>query len=508
MEEQNKNNKSLVTLIVVLAVLVVGYVLWISYANKKIREVADASIAHWEQVLSAKGNNATITYDDLKVHGFSLRPRASVYKMHLKLVDPMRRREMHVMVPEVVYIPTNFRMSSYTLEALEGVSISTTRAGQDQENMLIEFSTVPALHVDEKAQGEMAYTLDLPTTISMTDADIVDAASADKTDVVFDAKPQVNWSIDGQGNSLDQEAIFPRTVIAHNQIEKAAADGFSAITTHRMGEAGMVTYDSLVKLDNLTFANPHLEVLNPVNVMNDISYTGPLAQTENAAVKPVSVEIRNLAWVSGLMSLFASGEVQFDPSKEKMPYGNLNVRFDDVDTLLTYAREQQPQTEAYLAKLRQTLEQLAGAEIEQGGSVTINLQREPGGHLRVGNMSLEEALASFIGLAMELPELDFSDDDSASSADTVTTEEEVTEESEGEVEEKTIEGMDDATEETMDETEMSPAGASDDEHVIQQPTKPEDQADVEVGVDSDEVSVEVEDSSSPNTSEDAVVPVE
>src|SRR5688572_9010421 len=115
-------NRSFAIVAVVLAVVVVGYVLWLSYANKKVRDVVQASAERMEQRLETDGKDATVTYDDVRVHGLSLRPRASVYKLHIKIEDSQRRSEMHVMVPEVVYTPKTFNMRSYSLEVIDSVS--------------------------------------------------------------------------------------------------------------------------------------------------------------------------------------------------------------------------------------------------------------------------------------------------------------------------------------------------------------------------------------------------
>lgn len=100
-----KENKSLVTGIIILAVVVIGYVLWVSYANKKVREVVDANLENIELWMESGGDEVTIAYDDVKVHSFSLRPRASVYKLHIKVEEQRGGREMHIALPEVVYTP-------------------------------------------------------------------------------------------------------------------------------------------------------------------------------------------------------------------------------------------------------------------------------------------------------------------------------------------------------------------------------------------------------------------
>lgn len=401
-----ENNKSFVTVIVIIAVLVVGYIIGISYANKKAREVVDANIARMEQRLAAKGTDATITYDDVKVHGMTLRPRASVYGLHVKLDDKARRRETHIAVPEVVYVPHNFFMTHYTFEAIDGVSITNTRRGTS-EGVLLDFSSPPAVTVNEKAGEGRAYSMYVPLNITMTDTSETGEATADKTDVTFASEPQVSWTEDDAYNTLDQQAVFPRIVVSQNGEELASADGFTATTKHSALADGRTHYDTLVKLENLVFADEDLKVLNPVSVVNEVSYSGvvPAAEqtAEQAEPQPVDITVKNIAVMSGLMSLFANGDLHFG-SSEKMPSGKLLVRFDDLDAFLDYVSQQRPNTAAYMQKVRAALEKLSGTTIEQGGSVTINLMREANGRLEVGEMTLEEALGMFIELAMEVPD--------------------------------------------------------------------------------------------------------
>ncbi|MCH2547933.1 MAG: hypothetical protein MK052_10045 [Alphaproteobacteria bacterium] len=400
-----ENNKSMATLVIVLAVLVIGYVLWISYANKKVREIVDNSVQRIEQRLSSNGNEATVTYDDVKVHGMSLRPRASLYKLHIKLEDTRRRREMHVMVPEVIYIPKTFNMDSYTLEVVDGVSATTSEVGKAPSNMLIDFSSAPRLNVDHKSNGMVEYNLDVPQNISIADADEADVEANQKTEIAFASAPTVFWSETPSGIDLDQKASFPHTVITHDGEAFAQMDSLSLSTKHSDVPNNLHNYDTTIKLENLTFAVEELMVLNPVSVLNEFEYTGPVpSQNESNNSQPMDIKLKNLAYMSGLVSILANGEVHTDPS-EKMPYGNLMVRIDDIDRFFAYAREQRPNVDAYLTKIRGVLETMSGAEIEENGNVVINIVREAGGRLQVGELTLEETLGLFIELAMQMPNL-------------------------------------------------------------------------------------------------------
>lgn len=491
--ETNNNNKSLVTGVIILAVLVVGYVLWVSYANKKIREVVDSSIAQFEENLAQRGHQVSITYDDVKVHGMTLRPRASVYKVHVKMEDPRRRREVHLMMPEVVYVPKNFRMTSYALEAVEGMGVTTVNNGVNDEDLLVEFSKVPALNVQSNRDKSVDYQLNLPTTITLTD--VVDGGAqeeSDKLDVTFASEPNISWSTDATGATLDQHAELPRTVITENQKEMASLDSFAAITKHNAEADGRVSYNTQVKLENLVFAGAELEVLNPVNVMNDISYTGAAAGSPDAATQKLDVDVKSIVWTSGLLGLSASGEVHLDPTQEKMPYGKLDVQLQKVDSFFAYAQQQRPDTVEFIGKLRAALEQFSGAAVEEGGDVTIMLQREPKGHLQVGNLSLEEALATVFSLAMQLPDLSASDETAVEPEEGDAAEEMVAPEVAAEAEEK-----------LAPVEEVAPV-AEPQAEVTTQPTKPETEVEIKEGA--GEVSIEMQETVEDSSSEAAATP--
>lgn len=474
-----KENKTLVTVGAVVAVAVLGYVLWVSYANKKVREVVDESLARLEERMEANGNEVTITYDDVKVHGFSLRPHASVYKLHMKIEDK-RRREMHLMLPELVYTPTTFDMRSYKLELLDSVTMIASERGR-QESTLIDFSMSPALHVHEQGNGDLHYAMEVPEHITLTEvAEDGDAASNDKIDISFSGRPQVEWGVNRGGISLGQKAVFPQTTVSHDSEVLARADGLSVETQHSEGAGGIHSYATLARLDNLVFSVPELKVLNPVSLVNDVAYTGPVAAS--GATPPVEVphhfQLKNVAWMSGLASVFASGDVHFDPAKEKLPYGQISLRFDDVDALLDYARQQRPKTASYLLKVQDALERFSGASLEEGGSVTINLDRQPNGRLYIGELSLEESLGLFIELMIALP--DFSADDAADDAEQAD---------DAAVEEE----FDHDEEETVDEV-LPPATVPltvNDGKTTRQPVSPASKKDAEIHTGTDGVSVEV-----------------
>jgi hypothetical protein len=408
-----ENNKSYVPLIVVVAVLVVGYVLWLSYANKKVREVVDASMERIEQRLETDGNEATVTYDDVKVHGMSLRPSASVYKMHVKIEDKRRAREMHIMIPEVVYTPQTFDMQSYRLEVLDSVSVVSNRRGRKEENVIVDFNRSPALNVEQHKDGTIAYNMYVPQNISLSDASEVNAENTQKTEITFASDPVVQWSETAQGIGLDQKFELPQTIVTYAGGQIAALDSLTATTNHSKIDAGQIRYDTQMKLENLTFAHKDLQVLNPISLVNDVSYTGPaMLSAEQSAMQPMYAEIKNVAWMTGLMSLFANGSISYVPTEEKLPYGELTLRIDDVDSFLNYVSEQRPNAAEYMVKVRDALEKLSGATIEPEGEVLIKLAREPQGRLQVGALTLEEALGLFIEMAMKLPDLSAPDEES------------------------------------------------------------------------------------------------
>lgn len=405
-----KENKSLVTGIIILAVVVIGYVLWVSYANKKVREVVDANLENIELWMESGGDEVTIAYDDVKVHSFSLRPRASVYKLHIKVEEQRGGREMHIALPEVVYTPKTFNMRSYKLEVLDSVTLLASDRDGEQESTLIDFSATPVLHVSEKGNGDTHYAIDVPEHISLTEAsEQTDLASALKTDIAFASAPQVEWAMNSEGISLDKNAVFPQTTVTYAGELLAKIDGITLESRHSEVEGGLHRYATLAKLDNLVFAAPELQELNPISLVNDVTYTGPVGVSDDGAPLqgPQHLQLKNVAWMSGLMSVFVNGDISFEPEKEKFPTGQLSLRFDDVDAFLDYAKMQRPNTEEFLLKLRDALEQISGTTLEQGGEVTINIERKPNGRLFIGELSLEESLGLFIEMAMQLP--DFSD---------------------------------------------------------------------------------------------------
>lgn len=503
-----ENNKSFVTLIVVLAVLVIGYVLWISYANKKVREVVEASIERIENRLESKGKNeVTVSYDDVKVHGMSLRPRASVYKLHVKIEDKVRKREMHVMLPEVVYIPKTFDMHSYKLEVLDSVTVISNRAGVQQESTLIDFSRAPSVDVNQ-SKDTIAYSLYVPQNITLTDAEEMGEEAAEKTDITFEGEPQVEWSETRDGLSLDQKAVFPATVVTQNGEVIAAIDAVSATSIHSKPAEGKISYDTLVKVENLTFADEDLQVLNPISVVNDITYTSDIVTQGSSQDVPMHIEIKNVAWMSGLMSLFAKGELHEVPG-ENMPYGNIALRVDDMDRFLDYTAEQRPNTAEFMGKVRETMEKISGAPIAEGGEVNITITREQGGRLQIGSLSLEEALAMVLKMAMQVPDFSAPQEPAVSEEasegeaqeEAVTPEEaaQMTEEDPAVMQSDEINVSTTPDEEVdTDETTTTGEPTADkteeeqgDAEVMQQPTKPTTDVEVEIRTNTDDVNVEV-----------------
>jgi hypothetical protein len=494
-----KENKSLVTVIIVLAFIVVGYVIWVSYANKKVREVVDTSLERIEQRLEAKGNDVTITYDDLNVHSFSLRPRVSLYKMHMKITD-RRGREAHVMIPEVLYTPKTFNMRSYKVEVLDSVTLMSTKPGEEQESTLVDFSKSPVLDVDVLGNGDVQYSALVPEHISLTDVnEESDIASAMKTDINFESSPQVQWSISNEGINLDQKAVFPKTTVTYGGDVLAEADGIRVETQHSLVSENVHSYAMQAELNNLNFADAELAVLNPVSVVNDVTFTGPIPLNEEQAEAlkdiPSEYKLKNIAWMSGLMSMFANGSVVFDPA-EKIPHGEINLSLNDVDKFFAYVEKQRPQTKDYMLKVRDALEQLAGASIGEGGSVTIKLHREQEGRLYIGELNLEESIGLFIEMALQLPDL---------SAPAAKAEEPASEEvtEEAAVEEAPAEDMTETAEEPVLQTEEAddaPAPVQEEEESEVNEEEMDDAA-------SEEVTEEVQTESTDTSVEDVEIEV-
>lgn len=422
------SKKKWVPAVVVGAVIVLGYAGAAIVAKQKAREVVDRHLARLEARLEEQGREATITYDDVSIHGFSLRPEAVVHGLHIQLHDATELGEAIITTPEVHFYPHNFGMTTYHLTVPQNIEVSQYFTDRPREQTTVSYDGVPTLEVEEQAGNEHAYHLRLPRSIVITtltetvrpdaieDSEAggeevlppIDAQTAetDRIEIGQAEDPQISWHTNKYGHPTEQKVLLKQVTVNHQYEPFFSFDLFSFDLTQQPAneqevlsiaqeeEAGDVQVNTQLKLENLNFAG--LQVLNPIFVNNDVTYTGPAWLNEQSVQKPGNVfswDVKDVKVITGLASFFASGKVTAQPEKEKLPYGTLTLRFDDLKKLFEYLSSTRPKAAEGLKKLQAGIERISGANINAGDVVTVDLSREPGGRLRVGKLSLEEAFA-------------------------------------------------------------------------------------------------------------------
>lgn len=402
---------------VIGTVAVAGYVGAVAIAKHKIREVVDANLAQIEAHLKAHGQDAKLSYKEVSVHGFSLRPSAVVHDLELHSKKSEGGDEMIARTSEVHYYPYNFGMTSYRLEIPEKIEITHNNLHSPREQNVISYDSTPALDMMGLPGNEHEFQLFLPKSVVMTTLTEtkapeaagenplppIDATTAktERLELVQGETPYITWKTGVGGVLIEQKVILQKLTLNYQYDPFLTADQFTfnlnQLSKDDAGEIQQVA--SLLKLENLNFAK--FQVANPINIVNDISYSGPIVLDEKTPIKPgakFSWSIKESSLVTGLSSFFANGDITVQPDKERMPYGKISLRFDELQKLFDYLAKIHPDTGANLAKIRGNIERISGANIAQGDVVSIELVRDEGGRLQVGKLSLEEALA--IGFEM------------------------------------------------------------------------------------------------------------
>lgn len=426
------SKNKLVPVVVIGTLAVAGYVGAVTVAKHKIRTVVDANLAQAEARIEARGQEATITYKDVSVHGFSLRPSAVLHGLNVKIVDPQTKNEAIITTPEVRYIPYNFGMTSYRLEVPQNIEMLNLRTSQPREQSIVSYkndsttgTAIPALDVLGLPGNEHSFQLFLPKSVvvtSLTETEkpelaegsselpAIDAATAKTEHVEFvqgdDA--YITWKTNAASQLVEQKVILSKFGVNYQYDPFLTADQFTfnLQQTNADAEAQTQQVTSLFKLENLNFND--IPVVNPINIINDVTYSGPIVTDEKAplpAGAKLNWEVKEFSLITGLSSVFANGNVAVQPDKERLPYGKVALRFDDLKKLFDHLSETRPAALSGLVKVRGALERISGANIEAGDVVNIDLVREEGGRLQVGKLSLEEALAVGFEVLVSVPSI-------------------------------------------------------------------------------------------------------
>ncbi|MBM3618478.1 MAG: hypothetical protein FJX23_08050 [Alphaproteobacteria bacterium] len=426
------SNKKWVPVVIIGSVVAVGYVGAVTVAKNKIREVVDANLGQAEARIEARGQEATITYKDVSVHGFSLRPSAVLHGLNVKIVDPQTKNEAIVTTPEVRYVPYNFGMTNYRLEVPQNIELLSLRTNQPREQSIVSYknetvggTAFPALDVLGLPGNEHSFQLFLPKSVIITtltetekpelaegatELPAIDAATAktEHVELVQGEEPYITWKTSAASELIEQKVVLSKVAVNYQYDPFLTADQFTfnLQQTNKDDEAKTQQVASLFKLENLNFND--IPVVNPVNIINDVTYTGPIVVDE-AAPLPAGAkftwDVKEFSFITGLSSIFANGNVTVQPDKERLPYGKVALRLDDLKKLYDHLAATRPAAVAGLTKVRGALERISGANIEAGEVVNIDLVREEGGRLQVGKLSLEEALAVGFEVLVSVPSI-------------------------------------------------------------------------------------------------------
>lgn len=421
---QNK----LLPVIVVGTVVVVGYVGAVTVAKNKVKQVVNTNLEMLEARLESEGHDVTLSYKDVSIHGFSLRPSATVHELHMQINDAQSQTEAVVTTPELQYYPQNFGMTSYRLEIPGEISVSLFAPNQPREQSTLSYDATPAVDVVTGLRNEMSYQLHVPKTVvitTLTENELpsatttekdgeseetlppIDAQSAKTTrmELVQGEPAYVTWKTTESGALIESRTLL-RNFAVNYQYDPLITAGQISFDLNQVADdtvEGNQKVNSLLKIENLNFLT--IPVLNPVNLTNDISYTGPVVDDKTPLKQDAKLnwQVKDMSLVTGLASVFANGDVSLQPNKERMPYGKLTLRLDDLKKLFTYLAETRPAVVENLNKIRGGLEKISGANIAAGEPATIELAREENGRLQVGKLSLEEAFAVGFEMMVYVP---------------------------------------------------------------------------------------------------------
>ena len=409
-----KNNKGLAVIIGVVGVLVFAYLVATVVAENRAEVLVKESIERMEKRIAESGNTGKISYEAISVKKFSIHPQVSVINPVITITEP-NATVTEVKTAEIRYFPKKFNMQSFTLDVPNDLNIHVDKQGAVKD-VVVNFKTPPALDVVLEQTGGRQYTFHHPMQLTFAKVEKapepgseeaeVYAPSPEEVTVTLNEEPKVDWREDAEGTVLEQLASFKGITVAYNKEQMATADALSVETKHDAAKADAHNINSTVILENLVLATESLKPFNPINVVNEISYTGPVNIDPKASKGSYHWNVKNIALMTHLIDIFASGDVDFRPEEEKLPYGALTIRITKLETFLNHLQTIRPDTAEFLAKIRAALEQFAGSSAANDSPLTIAVNREPKGHLMIGKLTLEEALASVISLAMGAPSLD------------------------------------------------------------------------------------------------------
>lgn len=404
-QNESGSNRGIVTALVVVAVLVVVWVAATMVAENKAKSMVDRSIATLESDLSEQGREAKVSYESVNVEKFTLTPQVTLSNLVIALANPARGQDVALEVPELTYFPESFGMQNYRIEKRGDVLLHKTKGGET-DTIRVSHAQSPVLHVKRNNDGSRQYEVDVPEWVAFEE--LTEDGTGDQMTLHIDNKAsEIYWTQNAKGIAKEQQVSLKSLSLVSGEETLATIDAISFANIHQStADEAVHQFDSSFLVKNLQFTAPELQALNPVDIVNEITYQGPLAQTlqQTEAVPEMRWKLKNVAWMSGLMKLYLNGNISVHPKTDKLPFGELTLRINDVDRLLDFVAEQKPETAEYLEKVETALERLSGTEVAEGETLTINLVREKNGHLSVGELTLEEALALVITVFMNAPE--------------------------------------------------------------------------------------------------------
>lgn len=412
-----KNTKGLAVGLGCTAAVVVLYLVGTLVAERHAKEMVDRSIAIIERNIADHGKTGKVTYKEVRIAKFQLKPMASLIEPKISINDPERERDLEISTPEIRYQPKTMDMQSYVIDLTGDVQFKSTAAEKGSEVVVMHANEQLALNVGVAADQTRNYDLYHPTELTFTKqhpeikgpmAEEEVIAPAGTVLVTFGERPVVSWSEMADGTPLNQNAVYRQVNVKINNLDFATLETASFVNKYANEEAGRQSMDVVAMLENLRLADDGAKAFNPISIVNEFTLSSPVHRNgEQGAPTDETIHwnIKNIAWMSGLLSVYMNGELHYLPKDESMPYGALTLRLVDSDKILAYAEEQYPDAKDYSASVKEALSRLSGTEIAPGTTLSIEVNREKNGRLQIGKLSLEEALAMVIGLFMHAPDV-------------------------------------------------------------------------------------------------------
>ena len=426
-----KSNQNLIIgLIVAVVVLVLGGTVLV---QQFATQMVDNSIQAFKDNMAAQGKTAEVTHDGVQISKLTLSPKAVVNNLHVELTTAESGRKVTIDVPGLVYTPKSFTMKTYTLEITGDVKALETEAGAIAgKELTFKFDTAPVVLVEAQGDGSRNYALTAPKKLTLisrsgelsklsapaAETPAEDAAEkeaitealtdieTDRFGLEHDGSTDITWSQAADGTLMAQNLALKNLIFTAEDSQVATADGLSLITAHQKADGDLHHYETTFAFANLNLVPEEFSVFNPINLVSEIVYDGPV-YTQGADTQPAGEmkwQLKQMAWETGLAKLYADGVVSYEQAAENLPWGTVTLRAVDLDKLFDFLTAQSEETNVYLVKAKATIQRLSGVEIVPGSPVTLKLAREKGGHLSIGNLSMEEAMATVIAIMMSSPE--------------------------------------------------------------------------------------------------------